>query len=95
MIASLSGTIARVEFYNGDTRTMLFRIRPGRMAETSVRVRGVDTAEIRRKCEAETGKARVARDWARAARCRFHRHSGHPRGPSERCRRARWARRCG
>ncbi len=39
---------------------------PGLEAKASVRVKGVDTPEIRGKCEAENQKAREARDFVKS-----------------------------
>lgn len=51
--------------YDGDTVTVRAWIWPGQSVETSVRVRGIDTPEIRGKCESEKLAAIAARDHAR------------------------------
>jgi micrococcal nuclease len=54
-----------VKIYDGDTLTVDARPWPGNTIRTSVRVRGIDTPEIRGKCEGEKALARTARDRAR------------------------------
>ena len=56
-------TVASI--YDGDTLRAHVRVWPGLTVETSVRVRGIDTPELRGKCEAERELARTARDIAR------------------------------
>lgn len=51
--------------YDGDTIYVNIPGLPGEIAEMSVRVRGVDTPEIRGKCETEKSLADKARDFAR------------------------------
>lgn len=51
--------------YDGDTVTVRACIWPGQSVETAVRIRGIDTPEIRGKCEAEKQAAIAARDHAR------------------------------
>ncbi|OSQ42464.1 nuclease [Thalassospira alkalitolerans] len=51
--------------YDGDTIYVNIPGLPGEIAEMSVRVRGVDTPEIRGKCSAEKSLANKARDFAR------------------------------
>lgn len=52
--------------YDGDTCTFtLPGIHPFFEEKISVRIRGIDTPEIRGKCEAENQKAKVARDFLR------------------------------
>lgn len=51
--------------YDGDTIYVNIPGLPGEIAEMSVRVRGVDTPEIRGKCESEKSLAGKARDFAR------------------------------
>ena len=51
--------------YDGDTIYVNIPGLPGEIAEMSVRVRGVDTPEIRGKCETEKSLASKARDFAR------------------------------
>ena len=53
--------------YDGDTITVEARIWPGLTWKGGVRVRGVDTPEIRGKCAAEKAAAIAARDFVRAA----------------------------
>lgn len=55
-----------VSVYDGDTLTVDAEPWPGLTARTSVRVAGVDTPEIRGKCQAEKDQAIRARDWVRA-----------------------------
>ena len=56
----------RGEFaYDGDTIYVAIPGLPGEIANMSVRVRGVDTPEIRGKCESEKQLAQQARDYAR------------------------------
>jgi len=55
-----------VSVYDGDTIKVIARPWPGVSVETSVRVDGIDTPEIRGKCEAEKALAIEARDAARA-----------------------------
>ncbi|WP_430437926.1 thermonuclease family protein [Oceanibaculum nanhaiense] len=50
--------------YDGDTVTVRAWIWPGQSVETAVRVRGIDTPEIRGECESEKA-AVAARDHAR------------------------------
>ncbi|MEQ8390408.1 MAG: thermonuclease family protein [Thalassospira sp.] len=51
--------------YDGDTIYVAIPGLPGEIANMSVRVRGVDTPEIRGKCESEKQLAQQARDYAR------------------------------
>ena len=53
--------------YDGDTITVEARIWPGLTWKGGVRVRGVDTPEIRGKCAAEKAAAIAARDFVRDA----------------------------
>ncbi len=55
-----------VSVYDGDTLTVDAAPWPGLTARTSVRVAGVDTPEIRGKCQAEKNQAIRARDFVRA-----------------------------
>jgi endonuclease YncB( thermonuclease family) len=48
--------------YDGDTFTARAKIWPSVEVETSVRVDGVDTPELRGKCPKEVALARAARD---------------------------------
>ncbi len=56
-----------VSVYDGDTLTVDAEPWPGLTARTKVRVAGVDTPEIRGKCQAEKDQAIRARDFVRAA----------------------------
>lgn len=59
-------TPARVlSVYDGDTVKVEAAMWPGLTWKGSVRVEGVDTPELRGKCEAEKRKARAARDFVR------------------------------
>jgi len=51
--------------YDGDTFTVEAYPWPGLEAKASVRINGVDTPEIRGKCEAEKQKAIEARDFVK------------------------------
>lgn len=51
--------------YDGDTFTARAHIWPGHYVETSVRVLGIDTPEIRGECQREKDLAVMARDRAR------------------------------
>ncbi len=51
-----------VNVYDGDTITVDAHPWPGLTLRTAVRLRGVDTPEIRGKCATETAAARKARD---------------------------------
>lgn len=51
--------------YDGDTIYVAIPGLPGEIANMSVRVRGVDTPEIRGKCDSEKQLAEKARDYAR------------------------------
>ena len=53
--------------YDGDTLTVDAMPWPGVTIRTSVRVDGVDTPEIRGKCQAEKDRAIRARDFVRQA----------------------------
>ena len=55
-----------VSVYDGDTVRVEASMWPGMTWKGSVRVDGVDTPELRGKCEAEKVKARAARDFVRA-----------------------------
>ncbi len=55
-----------VSVYDGDTLTVDAEPWPGLTARTSVRVAGVDTPEIRGKCQSEKDLAVRARDFVRA-----------------------------
>ena len=55
-----------VSVYDGDTVRVEAAMWPGLIWKGSVRVDGVDTPEIRGKCEAEKAQARAARDFVRA-----------------------------
>lgn len=50
--------------YDGDTITVEARPWPGMVIETKVRVNGIDTPEIRGKCDSEKELAKKARDAA-------------------------------
>ncbi len=54
-----------IKVYDGDTFTVEAYPWPGLEAKASVRVDGVDTPEIRGKCEAEKQKAIEARDFVK------------------------------
>ena len=54
-----------VKVYDGDTFTVEAYPWPGLEAKASVRVNGVDTPEIRGKCEAEKRKAIEAREFVK------------------------------
>ncbi len=53
--------------YDGDTLNVEAEIWPGLTWQGSVRVRGVDTPEIRGQCDAEREAAKAARDFVRKA----------------------------
>ena len=55
-----------VSVYDGDTLTVDAEPWPGLTARTKVRVAGVDTPEIRGKCQAEKDLAIQARDFVRS-----------------------------
>ena len=55
-----------ISVYDGDTLTVDAEPWPGLTARTKVRVAGVDTPEIRGKCQAEKDLAVRARDFVRA-----------------------------
>ncbi len=55
-----------VSVYDGDTMTVDAEPWPGLTARTKVRVAGVDTPEIRGKCQTEKDMAARARDFVRA-----------------------------
>ncbi len=55
-----------VSVYDGDTLTVDANPWPGLTARTKVRVAGVDTPEIRGKCQAEKDQAIRARDFVRS-----------------------------
>ena len=55
-----------VSVYDGDTLTVDAAPWPGLTARTKVRVAGVDTPEIRGKCQAEKDMAVRARDFVRS-----------------------------
>ncbi|MCZ6466830.1 MAG: thermonuclease family protein, partial [Alphaproteobacteria bacterium] len=55
-----------VSVYDGDTLTVDAELWAGLTARTTVRVAGVDTPEIRGKCQAEKDLAIRARDFVRA-----------------------------
>lgn len=55
-----------VSVYDGDTVRVEAAMWPGLTWTGSVRVDGVDTPEIRGKCNAEIAKAKAARDFVRA-----------------------------
>jgi micrococcal nuclease len=58
---------AQVEsVYDGDTFHARVTVWPGVLVETSVRIRGIDTPEIKGKCDAERPAAGRARDRLRA-----------------------------
>jgi endonuclease YncB( thermonuclease family) len=52
--------------YDGDTMYIEIRAPPEPLRTMLLRVRGVDTPELRGRCEAEIDKARAARDFVRA-----------------------------
>lgn len=54
-----------VSVYDGDSFTALVYTWPGEVHETEVRVLGIDTPEIKGKCEAEKKAAIKARDRAK------------------------------
>lgn len=56
---------AVVSVYDGDTLTVEATIWPNQVVRTAVRVRGIDTAEIRARCPEEKRLAIAARDRAR------------------------------
>ena len=55
-----------INVYDGDTFTVEAYPWPGLEAKASVRVNGVDTPEIRGKCDAEKQKAIEARDFVKS-----------------------------
>jgi len=55
-----------IKVYDGDTFTVEAYPWPGITAKTKVRLNGVDTPEIRGKCEAEKKKAIEARDYVKS-----------------------------
>ncbi len=63
IIGPVSAKVIRV--YDGDTFTVEAYPWPGLEAKASVRVNGVDTPEIRGKCESEKQKAIEARDFVK------------------------------
>jgi micrococcal nuclease len=52
-----------VSVYDGDTITVRARIWLGQEVETKVRLDGIDTPELRGKCEGEKALAKKARDF--------------------------------
>lgn len=54
-----------IKVYDGDTITIQAYVWPGIVAIANVRVYGVDTPEIRGRCDAEKKKAIEARDFVR------------------------------
>ena len=64
---TITGPVAAkvVKVYDGDTFTVEAYPWPGLEAKASVRINGVDTPEIRGKCEAEKQKAIKARDFVK------------------------------
>lgn len=54
-----------VDNYDGDTVTLRLDVYPGWYKRASIRLRGVDTPEIRGDCEAERARAVEARDRVR------------------------------
>ena len=64
---AITGQVATkvIKVYDGDTVTVEAYPWPGLEAKASVRVDGVDTPEIRGKCEAEKQKAIEARDYVK------------------------------
>lgn len=54
-----------ISVYDGDTVTVDAHSWPGERHRTAVRVRGVDTPEIRGKCAGERRAAKKARDFTR------------------------------
>nr|WP_272212943.1 hypothetical protein [Marinicella sp. W31]MDC2878873.1 hypothetical protein [Marinicella sp. W31] len=52
-----------VRVIDGDTIVVQARPWPGQIVETSVRIRGVDTPELRSSCNAERQAASIARDY--------------------------------
>ena len=54
-----------VRVIDGDTVAVNVRVWPSVLIETSIRVLGVDTPELRGKCESEREKAREARSFVR------------------------------
>ncbi|MCH7499616.1 MAG: thermonuclease family protein [Nitrospinae bacterium] len=63
----ITGPVAAkvVKVYDGDTFTVEAYPWPGITAKASVRVNGVDTPEIRGKCESEKRKAIAAREFVK------------------------------
>jgi len=64
IIGPVSARVVKV--YDGDTFTVEAYPWPGLEAKASVRIDGVDTPEIRGKCEAEKQKAIEARDYVKS-----------------------------
>ncbi|MCH7500001.1 MAG: thermonuclease family protein [Nitrospinae bacterium] len=64
---AITGPVAAkvIKVYDGDTFTVEAYPWPGITAKASIRVNGVDTPEIRGKCESEKRKAIEARDFVR------------------------------
>lgn len=64
---TITGPVAAkvIRVYDGDTFTVEAYPWPGITANTKVRVNGVDTPEIRGKCEAEKQKAVEGRDFVK------------------------------
>ena len=65
--SAITGPVSAKVFkvYDGDTITVEAYLWPGLEAKVSVRINGVDTPEIREKCEAEKQKAIEARDFVK------------------------------
>ena len=63
--AEINAPARVVKVYDGDTLTAEAQIWPGITWRGSVRVRGVDTPEIRGKCAEEKERAITARDFVR------------------------------
>ncbi len=61
IIGPVSAKVVKV--YDGDTFTVEAYPWPGLEAKASVRIDGVDTPEIRGKCDEEKHKAIEAREW--------------------------------
>ena len=64
---AITGPVAAkvIRVYDGDTFTVEAYPWPGITAKASVRVNGVDTPEIRGKCESEKRKAIAAREFVK------------------------------
>ena len=71
ILLALSVPADVISVYDGDTIKVNANVWPGLTWRGSIRVRGVDTPEIRGKCEDEKARARAAKEFVQSTIAQF------------------------